>query len=120
MNKLFALLGAGILLSGISFAYINESATSDLNILKGQGYSDSMLRVVDTARYHDTNGTYQRHYGKSRKKLGRSYSVIKTYVDPVQDDGLFGEHQINFSNSWDWGQNKYSGRYKKVESIENL
>ena len=121
MKKLSVLLGVIILSSGISFASIDDNATSDIDLLRNQGFSESMLEVVDVAKSHDSNNTSKRYYtSRSKRKMGRAYSTIKTYIDPVQDDGLFGEHQINFSNSWDYNKNKYSSRYKKVKTTENL
>ena len=125
MKKLLVLLGIIILPCTSALASIGEYQTSDIDTLRYEGYSESMLQAVDTSKYHQTRGKSKRYFQstsqtKSGKKLGRAYSYIKTYVDPAQDDGLFGEHQINFSNSWDWGKNNYSSRYKKVEQIDNL
>ena len=123
MKKLSVLLGAIILSTGVSFAYMDDGQTSNIDVLRSQGYSEAILHVVDTARNHDSNGITPRYYKRSMnngKRLGKGYSVLKTYVDPAQDDGLFGEHQINFSNSWDWGRNKYSARYKKINEVESL
>ena len=123
MKKLSVLLGIILLSMGASFAYMNDGETSDIDLLRTQGYSEAILQVVDTAKYHDSNSRSKRYYkggADQGKKLGKGYSVLKIYVDPLQDDGRFGEHQINFSNSWDWGRNRYSERYKKVNEIENL
>ena len=123
MKKLFVLLGVIVLSTGMSFASMSESDTSNIDILRRQGFSESALHIVDTAKYHagDKSGRYYTRNVDNGKKLGKTYTVIKDYVDPIQDDGLFGEHQINFSNSWDWGRNKYSGRYNsKEKKVENL
>ena len=120
MKKVLVLFGAIILSTGISFGEIQEGTTSDIDNLRRQGFSESMLEVVDTARYHDSNGKTSRYFDRSRNKLGRGYSSIKNYIDPGQDDGLFGDHQIQFSNSWDWGKNRYAVRKKKVQKTENL
>ena len=121
MKNLSVLLGVIILSSGMSFGAINDNATSDIDLLRNQGYSESILEVVDTAKSHDSNGLTPRYYtSRGKNKLGRGYTSLKTYIDPVQDDGLFGDHQINFSNSWTWGRNKYSSKYRKVNTVENL
>lgn len=122
MKKLLVLLGAVILSSGISFAAIGENETTDIDYLRSLGYSESALQIVDTAKYHGSHGKpryYQRNVNNG-KKLGKAYTVVKYWFDPAQDDGLFGEHQINFSNSWTWEKNKYSSRYKPAKGVENL
>ena len=121
MRKVFVLLSIAALSMGASFASINDNATSDIDLLRNQGFSESILEVIDTARNHDSNGVTPRYYtSRSKNKLGRGYTSFKTYIDPVQDDGLFGDHQINFSNSWTWGRNRYSSKYRKVNTVENL
>ena len=121
MKKLSVLLGIIILSSGISYAAINEDRTSDIDLLRNQGFSESTLQVVDTAKFHDSNGRSNRYFKKSKNKFGRGYSAIKTYIDPVQDDGLFGEHQIHFSNSWDFGRNNYAVRRNNTsKEVDNL
>ena len=121
MKKLSVLLGVIILSTGVGFASMNDNETSDIDLLRTQGFSESTLEVIDMARNHDSNNGYKRYYtSRGKNKLGRAYSSIKKYVDPIQDDGRFGEHQIQYSNSWDWGRNKYSSRYRKVQQTENL
>lgn len=124
MKKLLVLLGVAVLSSGVSFASIDETKTSDIDILRNQGYSESMLNVVDVAKsFNSYNKGKSRYYRNAMDRgnfFGKKYSYLKTYFDPVQDDGLFGEHQINFSNSWDWGRNRYSSRYTSVSGYENL
>ncbi len=122
MKKLAVLLGV-IMLSSACLAYIEEDKTSDIDALRQGGFSEGMLHVVDTAKYHHTRGKQERYFlngPRSGKKLGRGYSSLKGYVDPTQDDGILGEHQVNFSNSWDWGRNRYSARYKATQKPENL
>ena len=121
MRKVFVLLSIAALSMGASFAAINDNATSDIDLLRNQGYSEGILNVIDTAKSHDGNGNNPRYYTtRGKNALGRGYTSLKTYIDPVQDDGLFGEHQINFSNSWTWGRNRYSSRYRKANNVENL
>jgi len=120
MKKVFVLFGAIILSTGMSLAVIDESKTSDIDSLRDQGFSESMLEIVDTVRYRNSNAKVPRYFDKSRNKMGRGYSSLKQYIDPCQDDGLFGEHQVHFSNSWDWGKNRYAVRKKKVIKTENL
>ena len=121
MKKLVLLFGVMILSGGMSFAVLEEGKSSDIDTLRSQGFSESMLEVVDTARSHDSNGQSLRYFDRSKNKMGRGYSSIKKYIDPMQDDGRFGEHQIHFSNSWDWGRNGYALRRKKVvQQTENL
>ena len=102
MKKLLVLFGVMALLPMASFAYYYENETADIN--KGQ------------------NGTYTRRYQqKSPKgKLGNAYTYLKRYVDPFQDDGKFGEHQINFTNTWMDDTTHYSSALEEKSTVENL
>ncbi len=99
MKKITALLGFIALLSTVSFAEITTKQTADFDYLKTQGFSESTLHVVDTARAH-TEGVdgYQKKYRDDGRV--RPYKAIKLYFDPAQEDDKFGEHQIEFSNTW--------------------
>lgn len=125
MKKIIAVLGFMALSVGTTFAYLEESKTSDINVLKRQGYSESTLQVVDwtNATNKGEGSTYVRQYApKERKGLGKAYYRVKTYFDPIQDDSQFAEHQINFSNVWRFDQNapEYSNTKVKKNGIENL
>ncbi len=124
MKKLLVLFGVMALLPMASFAYYYENETADIDVLKAQGYSDSALMIVDLTNdiNKGQNGTYTRRYQqKSPKgKLGNAYTYLKRYVDPFQDDGKFGEHQINFTNTWMDDTTHYSSALEEKSSVENL
>lgn len=122
MKKLLVLCGILALGTGVSFAYMDESETSDINALKSQGFSESMLRTVDLVNKNNSglNGTYTRHYTPKYSKKGHFYNNVKLYFDPIQDDGRFGEHQINFTNTWMGDETEYSSQLKNTETVENL
>jgi len=115
MKKILALFGVTILLGSASFAAIEENSTANIEILRSQGFSESALQVIDTVKFHNQEpGKYKKHF--ARKKEG-PYSTLKLYVDPIQDDGEFGEHQVNFTNTWKGNETNYS---TSKESVENL
>ncbi len=124
MKKLIVLCGLATLSTSLSFAYFESTKTSDIDILRAQGYSESTLQVVDWANATNKgqDSTYVRHFVKKQPKgkLGKAYTNLKLYVDPSQDDGLFGEHQINFTNTWNGDNTKYSTRVMEKEKIEDL
>ena len=115
MKKVLVLFSMMALASSASFAYIQES--SNIDSLRRQGYSESMLKVVDVVKYKNQgdNGNYQRVFNK---KPNTGYSALKIYWDPYQDDGDFGSHQINFTNTWMGDETPYSSRLDG--NVENL
>ena len=120
MKRLMTLLVSGLLLTNISIAAIDEVKTSDVDTLRAQGYSESALRILDTVKYYNqgTSGKYQRRF--TVPKEPGAYHRLKVYVDPVQEDDLFGEHQINFTNNWNGDENSYSTQKVENGPIENL
>ncbi len=123
MKKLLVLFGVLVFVPAFSYAYIEESETSDMSTLRDQGFSLSTLEVVDTVKYHnsDKNHRYQRKFNKKDHNFfGKSYQYIKNYVDPIQDDGLFAEHEINYSNTWSGDNARYSSERDSVNYVDNL
>ena len=124
MKKLLVLFGVMAFVPMMAFAYYLEDETSTVDVLRAQGYSDSALMMVDLV--NDTNkgsnSTYVRHFQPKtpESKLGNAYSYLKRYVDPFQDDGKFGEHQINFTNTWMDDTTHYSTPLEEKSSVENL
>lgn len=105
-------------------AKYNEGETASVDALKSQGFSENTLILQDKVNYYNggLNNGYQRIYQKKepKSKLGKAYTYLKNYVDPVQDDGDFFEHQINFTNSWTKGIADYARTHERVNNIENL
>lgn len=123
MKKIMALFGIMLLSAGISFAAIEENDTADIDIMRSQGYSENALRVVDAIKANNQGptGRYKRHfYDKKSNFLGRAYTRLKNYVDPAQDDHLFGEHEINFTNTFFGDEPPYSIRKTDEIDVENL
>ena len=123
MKKLLVLFGVLVFVPSLSYAYINESETSDIDVLCAQGYSVSTLQVVDTARYHNSgkNSKNKRYFRlKDNNKFGRAYTFVKNYLDPIQDDGRFGEHEINYTNTWSGEYTNYSTGREPIQEIDNL
>ena len=123
MKKISILFGVLFISSLSCFAYLDESTTSEIDTLRAQGYSESMLQIADfvNEKNKGINGNYERRYVPVRRdgKVG-AYSKLKIYFDPVQDDGKFGEHQINFTNTWLGDTAPYSSQLREKEVIENL
>jgi len=126
MKKLIVLFGVFAFISGASFAYYYEDETLNPETLKAQGFSDSVIKVTDKVQSfkEGIHSTHQRNFKRddSKKgKLSKGYQYLKNYFDPIQDDGLFAEHEINFSNTWADGTTHYSTPEKAtVKEVENL
>lgn len=125
MKKLFVLFGIFTFLGSASFAYYYENETLNPETLRAQGFSDSAIKITD--KVHSFNegvhSDYQRRYKRedSKNKIGKGYLYLKNYVDPAQDDGLFAEHEINFSNTWADGLTNYTTPEKPTNGVvENL
>ena len=129
MKKMLALFSVIALSQAISFAYINEDTSTLIDSLDRQGFSISTQEIVDTAvmQAQGEGTNYVRRFQEIEHKnwFSKFYTRAKIYTDTAQDDGKFGMHQINFTNSWDSENTDYSSRFKKmpkqaVEEIENL
>lgn len=124
MKKLLVLFGIILLSQGISFAAIKTDESANIDTLRAQGYSESALRVIDTVNniQQGKDGKYAKYYTKKEGSnlLGRAYSRVKEYFDPIQDDGKFGVHQINFSNDWMRDETSYSSRVEGAVPVEDL
>lgn len=123
MKKIIALFAVALLSTGASNAVITDTQTSEIETLRSQGYSETMLRAVDTVKANNQGpaNKYQKHFTPKKSNIfGRAYTNVKNYVDTAQDDGRFGKHQINFTNTFMDETAEYG--YPTVESnnIENL
>lgn len=116
MRKILTLVGIAVFATGISFASIDEDKTTDIDVLRAQGYSESALQIVDVVKANNQgpNGTYQRRFSP---KKASPYQALKIYVDPIQDDGAFAEHQVNFTNTWQGDETEYSMIRKETENL---
>lgn len=119
MKKIMTVLGILSLSATMTFAALDELETSEITTLRSQGYSESTLRVVDTIKMKNQGpaGRYKRHFSTGPVS---KYTYLKLYTDPIQDDDQFGEHQINFANSWNGDETHYSTRKYENEPVENL
>ena len=124
MKKILAFVGIMALSTAASYAFYSESNTSSVDMLRRQGYSESTLRVMDTVKFNarGMNGKYERRFipVAQNSKLGRSYTYLKNYIDPMQDDGDFARHQINFTNTVNSDETHYSQKSFDVRGIDNL
>lgn len=120
MKKIIALFAVTLLGAGLTHAEVNEFETSNIDVLRSQGYSESTLRIVDKVNYQNKYGkNYQKRFVEKNAKKS-PYTYIKLYVDPTQDDGKFGEHQINFTNTWNGDETHYSSTKVDAAPVENL
>ncbi len=126
-----------ILLTASScFAYIKEGTTSDIETLKETTYSEATLKAIDTIKANNTYGSngYESYYDNQEKTkkqyVSNWYSKIKAWFDPAQDDGYFGNHEINYDNrfflmqpsqnTFDEESPDYYKNYKKQQEVEDL
>lgn len=124
MKKSLMLLIAMTIIPNASFAFVEPQEVADLDSLRIQGYSESALRVVDRARYAQESyeGGYVRYFApkKPKNNLGKAYTALKLYVDPIQDDNLFAEHQINYTNTWTGENQGFSVTTERRKQISDL
>ena len=123
MRKAVLSLSLLLFTIGIASAYYDENTLHNVDILKAQGYSDSTIQMVDVVTNSNLGaGAKRRRIYKLKKEnpLKHAYTTLKNYVDPLQDDGAFGEHQINFTNTWNGDVPKYAERYTMDHDVENL
>ena len=124
MKKLLISLSFIFATTSCSFAYYYAETSSSVDVLKSQGYSESALIIADKMNKYNSGlyGNYKPVYYKktSDNKFLNAYEKLKTYVDPIQDDGEFFEHQINFTNSWMGDTTPYIHKSKRSGSVENL
>lgn len=99
MKKTVAILSI-LALSQCAFAYIKEGTTSDIDKLQNRGFSQTTLKIMDAERARQARDGehYVKYYESDYYKKSSLYQKIKVYLDPAQDDGLFGEHENSFSN----------------------
>ena len=122
MKKIIALFAVALFSTTIAHAAMTEAQTSEIETLRVQGFSESALRSIDTikALNQGPNGTYQKKFIPKRNFLGKTYTTIKNYFDPAQDDNEFGHHQINFTNTFMNEKAHYAYPTKEVEVLDNL
>lgn len=124
MKKLLISLGLMMLTASCSFAYYYAESSSSVDVLKAQGYSESTLIIADKMNKYNSGlyGKYKPVYYKKSadNKYMNAYEKLKNYVDPIQDDGNFFEHQINFTNSWMGDNAPYVHKAKRTNTVENL
>ena len=120
MKKLFFLFSITMVTTGVVFASVDSNDLTSLKVLEQQGYSIPALQMVDTAKSknsYDNDVKYVRVY----KKKKSVYQALKNYFDPIQDDGEFGEHKIEFSNTWNGDTpDRYVTPLKPKKNIESL
>jgi len=124
MKKLLILTAlCAITFNGTAQAYLRENSTASTETLERQGYSRATLELTDmhVSKTAGEAGKQRRFVNKKSGNIfGRAYERIKLYTDPGQDDGLFGEHEINFTNNWTGQTNTYTTRKKTQRRVDNL
>lgn len=101
--KKIALIICLLLVSQASFAYFKEYESSDIKTLERQGYSQDMMRIVETSRVkgqgeeRDYVPFYSTKY-YSDNPIRKWYQVAKRFVDPGTDNHTFGVGEITFEN----------------------
>ena len=120
MKKILLSLTVMTVIPCVSMAYLSETETNQIETLKAQGYSTPTLQLMDTVNYQNKgiNGNYEKKFKNHRAdgKIGW-YQRLKEYVDPAQDDGHFGEHDVTFSNNWRQDNVKYSSPMIQNENL---
>ena len=124
MKKLLIALSLFVGMTTASFAHYYEGQTNTVDVLNSQGFSENTKIILDKVNYLNGGlyGNYKKVYTKKHadNKALKAYTYLKSYVDPIQDDGNFFEHQINFTNSWTNGKSNYTYPVETTNSINNL
>ncbi len=105
MKKAILLLAAFFIVAQASFAYYEEYKTSDIVNLQGKGYSQDLLRIIDTSRYlkQGVEKDYVPYYPRefySENPILKYYQMAQRYWDPGVDSPDFGFKEISFQNRW--------------------
>lgn len=105
MKKVMLLLTAFLLVAQASYAYYEEYTSSDIASLQEKGYSQELLKIVDTARYlkQGAEKDYVPFYSRkfySDNPILKYYQMARRYWDPASDSSDFGFKEINFQNGW--------------------
>ncbi len=110
MKKLATLLTMLMLTSSAMAVYI-EGKTTDPELLRKTGNSESAIRLIEDVKvrnsgydgepyesfYQDTS--YNGDFSSNKKEFILSwYRKVRDQIDPAQDDGYFGKHQVNYNN----------------------
>lgn len=141
MKKIFMLIISALIICPSAFSAIVEGKTSDVDVLRNTTYSESMIKTIDTIKTFNTYGVnpytskyaYNTDPNNPSKHFFHWYKKMRNWMDPAQDDGYFGMHEINFNNRFflmqpsqsvfDKDSEEYSYRARsrfKLDNIEDL
>lgn len=109
MKKLAIFLTMLLFVPSAMAVYIEDTSTS-YDVLKKTGSSDSAIRILEDIKVRNsgygnepyesyfTDVSYENGYPSKKAFVLDWYRKIRDQIDPAQDDGYFGKHQINFDN----------------------
>ena len=105
MKKTVLLLAAVFLFVQASFAYYKEYETSDIKTLQGTGYSQEIMRLVETTRIlkQGVERDYVPFFSSefySSNPIIKYYQMARRYWDPGSNSPDFGFKEINFANAF--------------------
>lgn len=83
--------------TGFASAEITVRDYMSINFLDKQGYSDDTLKIVETNKAKTFGELPPQSVYKN--KLHKGYKLMMNYIDPSEDDGQFGNHQIKMHAS---------------------
>ena len=96
---LFAIIMMGA--AGASNAEISVKDYMSYEFLDTQGYSGDMLKLVEINKAKTFGERIPSHW--SSNKIQRGWQKFWAYLDPAEDYGDFGEHDIKMrSTVWDY------------------
>lgn len=111
----------GLGIASCAFASIREESMATVPFLRADGHTEEMGKIADYVIYKHSNETAIPYYNQDPYADAAThglkwYTAIKRWFDPMQDDMLFGRHEIKFSNAW--SQNTPPLRDKSLKSKE--
>lgn len=95
MKRIFCLLLISIISTTVGFCAISNRDLINPTYMKNQGYSKETTRIVGEQVFSPKKDKFA-HKNNARK----FWNQFNNYFDPAHDDGRFGYHDINPSNSW--------------------
>ena len=125
MKKAILLLAVFFLVAQASFAYYEEYKSSDIESLQQKGYSQELLKIIDTSRYlkqgveKDYVPFYSRKFYSDNPVL-KYYQMARRYWDPGVNSPDFGFKEISFQNGWFDFSPSYNSKINPNDRVQRL
>ncbi len=111
MKKL-AILLTMLMFTPIAMAVFVEGTGTNPDILRKTGHSEATIRLLEDVKVRNsgyggtpyesyfTDVSYENGYPSKKAFMLDWYKKIRNSIDPGQDDGYFGKHEIHYDNRY--------------------